>query len=92
MQVGKSESITNQLELNGKSGRIEPILSKSEVDEDLLSVGQFLGDHTGGSQHGKTSVLKFLGGQGGEFLGIGGLQAEGVESDVSGVAETKRFG
>ena len=57
---------------------------KSKVLKDSLSIDLFLHTHTGGSQHSKTSVLKFLGLHGVEVLGICWLEAS-TESNVTRV-------
>ena len=50
---------------------------------DSLSVDQLLGEETSGGEHGKTTVLEFLGLHELEFSGVFGLEAEGIESEVT---------
>lgn len=49
-----------------------------------FSIDGFLCKESGGGEHGKTSVLKFLGGHDLEFLLVLRLEAERVESEVTG--------
>ena len=51
--------------------------------DDSLSVGEFLGHEPGGGDHRQASVLEFLGLQELELLGVGGLEAERIEPDVT---------
>ena len=76
------------LELNWKHSlrsSIKAILGKAKVDKDLLAVDQLLNDHASGTKHGKAAILKLLGVELGEFLGIFGLEAERIESNITGV-------
>mmetsp|Transcript_9270 Transcript_9270/g.18671 ORF Transcript_9270/g.18671 Transcript_9270/m.18671 type:complete len:236 (-) Transcript_9270:141-848(-) len=57
---------------------------RAEVFEDTLAVDQFLRQETGGGQHGQTSVLEFLGLHQFEFGRVGGLESEGIKTEVSG--------
>ena len=72
------------LELNRKLGRIESVRGESEVDEDFLSVDKFLCDHARKSEHGKTSVLEFLGVELVEFGLVFGGESKRVETNVTG--------
>jgi len=65
------------LELKGEKG----------IVGDLL-----LDDHAGSGKHCQTAVAELLLLHGGELLGIGGLEAKGVESDVSGVVAIVELG
>ena len=56
-----------------------------QVLEDSLSVDQFLCHEASGGKHSKTAVLKLLGGHDIEFLRVIGLEAEGIEANVSRV-------
>jgi hypothetical protein len=58
-------------------------LQSRKVFNDSLSVNKFLGQESGCSKHGKTTVLKFLGLHRKEFIRIQGLQAKRVEIEVS---------
>ena len=51
--------------------------------KDSLSVNEFLCQESRGGKHGKTSILQFLGLHSGEFLRVSGLQAKGVEVQVT---------
>lgn len=74
----------SSLELNGKLGRVESVLGNSGVDEDFLSVNEFLGDHTRPSKHRKTSVLEFFGVEGVELIRVFGGESQRIETDITG--------
>ena len=52
--------------------------------DDALAVDQFLRQESRGGQHGQAPVLEFLGLHQFEFVGIGGFESEGIETEVSG--------
>jgi hypothetical protein len=52
--------------------------------KDSLAIDKFLGNETGGSKHGKASVLKFLRLQDLELFGVRRLQSQGVKTNVTG--------
>jgi hypothetical protein len=54
------------------------------VFQDTFAIGQLLGHETSGGEHGKTSVLEFLGLEGLQLLRIGRLETEGVKANVTG--------
>ena len=51
--------------------------------KDSLAIDKFLGQESGGGNHGKTSVLEFLGLHLEELSWVRGLQAKRIESKVS---------
>lgn len=55
----------------------------SEILKDSLSVDQFLCHASGGGDHRQSAVLEFLGLHLLEGLGVGGLEAERVKTNVA---------
>ena len=53
--------------------------------KDSLAINSLLGQKASSRKHGKTSVLKLLGNHNIELLGILGLQAKGIKSNVTRV-------
>jgi hypothetical protein len=63
------------------------------VLNDSLSVNEFLGQESSGSNHSEASVLEFLGLEDLEFLGVFGLESKRIEADVTrGVVGTEKTG
>jgi hypothetical protein len=63
------------------------------VFQDTFAIGQLLGHETSGGEHGKTSVLEFLGLKDLQLFRIGRLETEGVEANVTrGVVGTQEAG
>jgi hypothetical protein len=58
-------------------------LLRREVLDDSLAVNGLLCQETSGGEHGKTTVLELLRDHQVKLSGILGLQAKGIESDVS---------
>ncbi|KAL3915914.1 MAG: hypothetical protein SGILL_005422 [Bacillariaceae sp.] len=71
------------MELDWKSGRVKSVLGKAKVDEDLLSVDKLLGNHTGEAEHGKTSVLEFLGVECKEFFRVFRGKTKRVKANIT---------
>jgi len=69
--------------LDRELGGVEAVIGKAEVDKDFLAVDQFLGDHTGPAEHGKTSVLEFLGVEFQEGFLVFRCKTKRVEADVT---------
>lgn len=69
--------------MDRKSGRIETIGGKSQVDKDLLSVDKLLSDHAGNSKHGKASILKLLGVEFQELSWVFRGQTKRVETNIT---------
>lgn len=66
---------------------------EAKVLEDSHTIGEFLGHETRGGEHGKASVLELLGLHGEEFFGVRGLEAKGVEADITrGVVDVEKTG
>lgn len=69
--------------MNRKSGRIETIGGKPQVDKDLLSVDKLLSDHAGNTKHSKASILKLLGVEFQELRWVFRGQTKRVETNIT---------
>jgi hypothetical protein len=68
-------------------------LGRLQVLNNFLSVNKLLGHESSSGKHGKTAVLEFLGLQDIQLLGVRGLQAKRVETNVTrGVVRTEKTG
>jgi hypothetical protein len=79
--------------VSSSTGEESHRLGRLKVLQDSLSVNKLLGHESSGGKHGKTAVLKFLGLDDLQLLGVGRLQAKRVETDVTrGVVGTEKTG
>lgn len=73
------------LEFYGKRVGIKDVGRDTEVDEDLLSIDEFLGHDTSDGEHRQSSMLELLGGHCGELLKVVRLESERIKANVTGV-------
>jgi hypothetical protein len=63
----------------------EETYSEAQVGKDLLAIDKLMGDYTDNTEHCETAVLQLLGAHLGKPSGVGRLQGQGVEINVTRV-------